>query len=687
LTIDPTPSVIGPFLYLLFLAAALGLFVRIMWKRFMILKKSQPDPRFNRWLDRAKHMFLYAIGQKRIIAGDLIPGLIHAFIFWGFLAVALNSFHHVGKGFIAGFHLPFLGPNNVLGAMYIVFRDIFELIVLIMVVAAIYRRAVIKPARLTLSGEAQLILGFIGILMITDFFMSGAEAVADPPGFAWSPIQNLFAGIMSGASEGTLKAVYISNWWIHTVVLFAFLNLLPLGKHFHVITSLPNVFFSKLDDEGPIGTLNKLDLEDEEAESFGYDKIEDFTWKENLDLYSCTECGRCQELCPAFLSEKPLSPKELIVAYRDHLYAKQDRILGKEGDKEWEGPQLTSEDVVSEDTLWACTTCHWCEEACPLFIGHIDKLTEQRRNLVLMESQFPSELMPVFKGLENNSNPWNIGAASRGDWAEGLDVPFWEDNPDAEYLYYVGCAGSFDDRNKKVSRALVQLLQRAGVSFAVLGTDEPCCGDQARRLGNEYLFQMMAETVIETFKELGVKKIVTTCPHGYNVMKNEYPQMDGTFTVIHHTELLRDLIQQGKLQPEKSLAQKVCYHDSCYLGRYNEIYQEPRHILGHIPGLQLVESELHHQRALCCGAGGGRMWMEENLGTRINQLRLEQMAATDAKLMSVACPFCMTMISDGIKETGREEELSVKDVAELLLEALPEERESDPSLQSGEEKT
>jgi len=657
-------------IYILFLAGALGFFARTMWGRFLLLKKSQPDPRWNRWLERAKHMFLYAIGQKRIIAGDLIPGIIHAFIFWGFLAVGLNTFHHAGKGIIAGFHLPFLGPNNILGALYIVFRDLFEVLVLIMVVISIYRRAVVKPERMTLSGEAQLILSFIGILMITDFFISGAEAVADPPRFLWSPVQALFAGMMGSMGEGALKAVYILNWWIHTIVLFVFLNFLPLGKHFHVITSIPNVFFSKLDDQGPIGTLQKIDLEDENAESFGYSKIEDFTWKQNLDLYSCTECGRCQEFCPAHLTQKPLSPKEIIVDYRDHLYAKQDLILGKIQDKSWDGPQLTSEEVVSEDTLWACTTCHWCEEACPVFIEHIDKLVEQRRNLVLMESSFPQELMPVFKGLENNSNPWNMGAANRGDWTQGLDVPIWEDNPKAEYLYYVGCAGSFDDRNKKVSRALVQLFKKAGVDFAILGAEEQCCGDQARRLGNEYLFQMMAQTNIDIFKELGVKKIVTACPHGYNVMKNEYSQMGGEFTVVHHTELLQDLIRQGKLKLEKPLGQTVSYHDSCYLGRYNQIYQQPREVLAHIPGLQLKEPDLHHQRGLCCGAGGGRMWLEENLGSRINQLRLEQMAATGAKLMSVACPFCMTMIADGIKETNREEELAVKDIAEMVLDSM-----------------
>ncbi|MBL7073868.1 (Fe-S)-binding protein [candidate division KSB1 bacterium] len=668
--LDPTPFPGGFVLYCVLVLGAVVLFAHTIWGRLGLLLKARPDHRFNRWGARVKQLLTYAIGQKRTIGGDPLSGIMHAFIFWGFLAVAINTIHHVGGGFVTGFALPFFSPGSPLGSVYIPVRDVFEILVLIMVVLAVYRRAVVRPDRITQSAEAYLILGLIGILMIADFVMSGTEAAFGPLKHSWSPIQSALCGVFAGMDAGGLKATFITAWWIHIITLFVFLNLLPLGKHFHIITSLPNVFFARLEDEGPVGTPKPLDLEDEAAESFGVSRIEEFTWKQYLDLFSCTECGRCQEFCPAHLTEKPLSPKRIITDYRDHLYAKQPYILSKMGDKQWPGPALTSEEVVSEDVIWSCTTCHWCEEACPLFIEHLDKLVEQRRYQVLMESSFPPELIPVFKGLENNSNPWGIGAASRQDWAQDLEIPLLAENQRVEYLYYVGCAGAFDERNKKVCRSFAKLLQRAGVSFAILGTEEGCCGDQARRLGNEYLFQMMAKANIEQFEGYGVKKILTTCPHGYNVFKNEYPQFGGDFSVYHHSEFIQKLIEGGKFRFRKPLGEKVVYHDSCYLGRYNRIYHPPRQILSSIPGLELVEPILHHHRGLCCGAGGGRMWLEEKIGSRINQMRVDQLAETNAGIVSLACPFCMTMISDGIKETDREGQMDVKDIAELVYESL-----------------
>lgn len=606
----------------------------------------------------------YAFGQLRLLLRERKWGLMHAFIFWGFLVVAIRTVTLFGQGFSPTFHLPLLG--GWLGNIYALTKDIFQVLVTVGVVVLLFRRIVLKPKRLTISLEADLILVAIGILMITDFLMEGAEiATAWTPQAMWSPVGMWIAGIFTatGTSPNALHTWFTVNYFIHTAGILAFLNYLPYGKHFHIITSIPNVFLKKT---APAGALSKMNLEDESVTTFGVEKIGEFSWKQMLDMYSCTECGRCEDQCPAWATDKPLSPKKYMMAIRDHLYKNAEKVRGKKDDL----PAIVPE-TVEPDILWSCTTCRACEEACPVFIEYVDKIIDQRRNLVLMQGAVSPEAQTALRNIETNSNPWGIGFSTRGDWAKDLGVATLAENKDVEYLYFVGCAGSFDERAKKVSRAFVKLLQKAGVSFGILGAEEKCTGDSARRIGNEYLFQTLAKENVEIFNKYGVKKVITTCPHCYNTIKNEFPQFGGNYQVIHHSELLSKLIENGKLKATASMHGKtVTYHDSCYLGRYNEIYDAPRRVLSSIPNLHVEEMGLSRDMGRCCGAGGGRMWMEEKLGTRINHKRLEDIQTqTSATMIATACPFCLTMLSDAVKEKNAPD-MEAYDVAEVLGQSI-----------------
>jgi len=552
-------------------------------------------------------------------------GLMHAFIFWGFLAVALRTILLFGQGIDSDFGMSLV--DSGFGVFYSWFRNIFQVLVLIGVAALLIRRIFVKPKRLTLSAEGIIILIAIALLMTSDFFIHGEPT-------PW----------------------YTFNYFLHIGTVILFLNYLPYGKHFHIITAIPNVFFEKTDSYGALRFLN---LEDEKATSFGVEKISDLNWKQMLDLYTCTECGRCDDQCPATATGKKLKPKTIAILLRDHLNSK------KEGDKS------IIPDVIDPQMIWDCTTCRACEEACPVAIEYVDKIVELRRNLVLMRGEFPAEAQTALRNMETNSNPWGMGHSTRGDWAKPLGIKTLAEDRNVEYLYFVGCAGSFDERAKKISRSLIKCLQTAGVSFGILGTEEKCTGDSARRIGNEYLFQMMAKENIAMFGKYGVRKIITTCPHCFNTIKNEYPQFGGNYEVVHHTELLRDLIAQGKLQPKATgEKQKITFHDSCYLGRYNDVYDAPREILHALPSFEVQEMELSRDKGRCCGAGGGRMWMEEKTGTRINHKRLEDIQTqTQATTVASACPFCMTMLSDATRDKGATQ-IQTKDVAELVAESL-----------------
>jgi Fe-S oxidoreductase len=397
-------------------------------------------------------------------------------------------------------------------------------------------------------------------------------------------------------------------------------------------------------------------------------KLSEFTWKQLFDTDACTRCGRCQDNCPAYLSEKPLSPKKVIQDLKNHLVS-QGKIASQKENPEDQGPPIAGS-VITEDELWACTTCGACQEVCPVFVEVVDKVVDLRRYLVLMESKFAPEVKLFFKNMETNYNPWTIGFATRGDWAKDLKVKTLAEDKSVDFLLWIGCAGSFDERNKKVSRTLVNLLEKAQVNFGILGPEEMCCGETLRRMGNEYLAQILMQQQIELFNKYGIKKIITTCPHCFNTFKNEYSQFKGNYEVFHHTEFLWDLIKKEKLKLNTSVEMSVVYHDSCYLGRYNNIYDAPRNLLKSIQDAQLFEMNRKKDRSFCCGAGGGRMWMEETLGKRINQMRVDQAVQTNASVLASACPYCLTMLGDGIKEKEMEQLISVFDVAELVEKAL-----------------
>jgi len=475
-------------------------------------------------------------------------------------------------------------------------------------------------------------------------------------------ISKLF--VSSEASVYSTKILHVVFWWIHLLLAFGFMGYVAYSKLLHLITSPLNQFFRSFAPAGEVKPIPDI----ENQETFGVAKLQDFTWKQLLDTDACTRCGRCQDNCPAYLSEKPLSPKKVIQDLKDHLTS-QAKSLGKGEDAEKEISPIAG-NVISEDELWACTTCGACQQACPVLVEVIDKVVDLRRYLVLIESKFSPEVKLFFKNMETNYNPWTIGFATRADWAKDLDLKTVAEKGDVDYLLFVGCAGSFDERNRKVTRSLVRLLQKAGVNFGILGTEEICCGETARRMGNEYLAQILMQQNIELFNKYGIKKIITSCPHCFNTFKNEYHQFEGKYQVFHHTEFLWSLFKEGKLRFKTGVEMTATYHDSCYLGRHNNIYDAPRKLLGSIQNTSLVEMEKTKEKSFCCGAGGGRMWMEETIGTRINHMRIDQVASTGASVVATACPYCLTMLGDGIKEKGMESKMAVYDLAELLEKAL-----------------
>ena len=670
-------------LFWLFVVASVGLFAWTAQRRIAALKAGLPDNRFDQPKERWLGVFRFAFAQQRLLR-DKYAGFYHLLIFWGFCVLSLRSVELVLEG-LFGWDLT--AALGLFGHGYQTTKDIFEVLVLLGIALAMTRRVVAKPWRLENSIDAWGTLSFIAALMVTDLLADGAMvALGRGEGWvAWAPVSRLVGGWLAGLGPVALKVVYKLDWWLHLAVLFGFLNFLPYSKHFHVLTSLFNVYFRALE---PTRNLKPMDLE---AEHFGANRIQDFTWKQLLDLYTCVECGRCLENCPTTLTGKPLRPKNFGNDLRDYLYGTrledmaqdkplpEDRKLiggpvpeGSVWDLMKEHGPWNAQDLggaVSSDTIWACTTCGYCEWACPLHITFVDKLVQMRRNLTLEESDFPAEAQAAFKGMERQGNPWNLPQADRAKWADGLAVPTVEEKPDAEYLFWVGCAGSYDAAGQKVSKALVKLLKAADVSFAILGTEEACTCESARRLGNEYLFQSQTEANIEVLKGHGVKKVVTNCPHCLNTLKNEYPSFGGEFEVVHGTELVSRLIADGKLKLEQTVEVDLTYHDPCYLSRYNGQTSAPRAILDAIPGVKLTEMEKHGEATMCCGAGGGRMWLEEKLGKRVNHERFEQALETKATCVAVACPFCNVMLNNAAGETGHEN-VTTTDVLELAAKAL-----------------
>lgn len=658
------------FLFIPFFFAALAFFAVNVKRIISYIKLGQSENRFDNPGERIKNLLKIGLAQSKILR-EPAAGFIHVAIFWGFLLFLAAVVESIIQGFYSPFTLEFLGP---VFSIITLTQDIFGLIVIAAVIWALLRRFVKKVKRLEVEGhafDAAFILTMIIAVVISMFGQNAAHIISKSFQLsAWEvrPVSVLLANTfyVDGTSASTAFEIF---WWIHILIIFTFLNFLPYSKHFHVITSLPNVYFKKIG--GRQHALKKLNLEDENITHYGASDIEHLSWKQLLDGYTCTECGRCTASCPAATTGKKLSPREIIITIRKRTEEKAPFIISDSSDNSEVMNKSLVHNYISEKELWACTTCMACVYECPVAIEHIDSIVDMRRNLVLNESNFPSELNAVFKNLETNGTPWSFNPQERADWAAGLNIKTMAEDPKTEYLFWVGCSGSFDARYQKVSKAFAILMQKANVDFRILGVEEQCNGDTARRLGNEYLAQMMMQANVDTLNGYGVTKIVTGCPHCYNSLKNEYPQFGGNFEVVHHTELISDLLKQGKLEMREEASNSIItFHDSCYLGRYNDIYDSPRDPLKMIKGAKVVEMDRNRDKGFCCGAGGGRMFLEETEGTRINVNRVEEAVNTKADTVASACPFCMTMMADGIKTLDKAEEVLVKDVAEIVLENI-----------------
>jgi Fe-S oxidoreductase len=586
------------------------------------------------------------------------------------------------RGWFPEFHVPGFSMG-LLGGPYAAVKDFFQAAVLVGILIALFRWTVTKPQRLMgflpaearlhsqKHGEAILILVFIGLIMTSGFFYDAGRIVLFAPTSpdaareaAWQPL-SLWLSSLLAHDPGLAQTVATVSWWTHNLVILVFLNLLPLSKHFHIITSIPNVFLGKVE---PKGRLAKTDFT-VETPRFGTSLLPQFSWKQVLDMYSCTECGRCSSFCPATATGKPLAPRQFLLNLRDHLYENQDKVLKATGTDGFE-PVVGEGRPVIDEVIWSCVNCRACEEACPVNIEYVDKIDEIRQHLVQEASRFPEELNRTFRGLETQSNPWGISSDERASWAEGLDVPIITQKPDAEYLYYVGCGGSFDSHNRKATQAFVKILKGAGVSFAILGKEELCNGETARRLGNEYLYQTMAEQLAGVINRYNVKKILVNCPHCFNTLKNEYPEFGGNWDVESAAVFVNRLKEEGKLKLTETFQKNVVYHDSCNYGRFNDIYEEPRALINAVPGAKLTEMDLNRSQGTCCGAGGGRMWMEERADQRVNVMRTDQALEKNPQVIATSCPYCRIMMGSGINEKGMAEKVEVMDVMEIVAKNM-----------------
>jgi Fe-S oxidoreductase len=654
------------------MAAALlggfGLFFIRVKDLVLIMQSVHGEASFelNRIPERIQLLFTDVLGQSNVRRKPM-PGWAHTLIFFGFLAVQPHSLELMIQGVFPGFHVAPWIPG--LYGAYLFVADILAFLVLMGLGYALYRRLFLKPKYLTDGLDARLIILFTAVIIITFHLINAFLLVPSIGGsfdyaryFTISKVIYHIFDINSLAPT-TARSGFEIVYWIHILTILGFLIYIPGSKHLHLLAAVPNVFLKPL--ERPKAML-VTDIEDEETETFGLGNVSELNWKNVLDLYACTECGRCEAHCPADTTGKPLSPKRVIHDSKIDLFSQAKAILAK--DYESVLPLVREKSPVSGDVLWACTTCRACEDICPVNIQHLDIILEARKYQVLMESNFPPEMQETFTNFENQSNPWGFGSDTRADWAKGLDVPLVTDNPEADILYFVGCAGSFDDRGKKITRAMARVLQKAGVNFAILGEEERCNGDVARRAGNEYLAQMMIAENVEILNQYKPKKILTACPHCFNTIKNEYPQFGAKYDVVHHTEFLLDLFRQGKLKTNGTLNENLTFHDSCYLGRWNGIVDAPRQLLQMVNGGRpLSEMERNRTEGFCCGAGGARMFMEETIGKRINHERAEEIIRTGATGVAAACPFCITMLRDGINDINGE--LEVKDIVEIIDEA------------------
>ncbi|WML46275.1 (Fe-S)-binding protein [Neobacillus sp. PS3-40] len=678
-------------------AYAISLFVYVVKTRIDFIKLGKKSEFDNDVKKRLEKIWINVFGQKKLLK-DKKSGAIHVMFFYGFLLVQFGAIDFIWKGLKPGAHLP-LGP---LYSGFTFFQEMVSLVILVAVIWAFYRRYIEKLVRLKRNFKSGLVLLFIGGLMISVLLGNGMGIIWHGEDPTWSePVASLIAIVLSGIGKTASIAIFYVAWWLHLLFLLSFLVYVPQSKHAHLIAGPANVYFNSLDVPGK---LKKIDFEDESQETFGVGKITDFTELQLVDLYACVECGRCTDVCPATGTGKMLSPMDLIVKLRDHLTNYGATVTSKQP---WvpklafthtKGNQLAIAagglgaeesaasliydpsligDVITEEEIWACTTCRNCEDQCPVMNEHVEKIIDLRRYLVMTEGKIKPDAQKAMQNIERQGNPWGLNRKAREEWRDArtdVVVPTVKElsksGEEFEYLFWVGSMGSYDNRSQKIALSFAKLLNEAGVKFAILGNKEKNSGDTARRLGNEFLFQELATKNIEEMEKSGVKKIVAIDPHAYNTFKNEYPDFGLKAEVYHHTEVLARLVKEGRLVPKYEVNETITYHDSCYLGRYNNVYEQPRDVLKAIPGVKLVEMERSRENAMCCGAGGGLMWVEEDTGERINEARTEQALEVKPTVISSACPYCLTMLSDGTKAKEVEETVQTLDIAELLEKSV-----------------
>src|SRR5690625_179842 len=670
---------------------AIYLFARAVATRVAYIRLGKEEAYDVALKERLKRVGTVVFGHSKLFK-DKKSGLIHLMLFYGFILVQFGAINMFNMGLAPGNHLP-LDP---LYTGFKFFQEIVTLSILLSVVWAFYRRYLEKLPRLDQGWQASLVLIFIATLMATVLLGNGMAHLWLGTEATWSePVASLVAAMFSWMSPAAAMSAYYVLWWIHTITILVFLVYIPHSKHAQLIAAPINVFFSQ---KVP-GKLEPFDFEaaiaDEENMSFGVGKVEDFTRRQMIDYYACTECGRCTSVCPAATTGKMLSPMDIMLKIRDHLNEKGAAITGKsswvpsyafagqpsnqlanmdreEATKQMSAVQLVG-DVITEEELNACTTCRNCEDACPVMNEHVGQIIDMRRYLVMTEGKMDPDIQRAVTNIERQGNPWGLSKRDRVKWREQDETVYAptvqelrKEDKDFDYLFWVSSMGSYDNRSQKIAVAFAKLMNKAGVNFVILDNRENNSRDTVRRIVNEFLFQDIARKNVKAFERFGVKKIVTIDPHAYNIFKNEYADLGFEGEVIHHTQMLYDLVMDGRLKPQREINERLTYHDSCYLGRYNGVYDPPREILKAIPGLELVEMERSFDNGMCCGAGGGLMWTEETVGTRVNIARTEQAIAVEPSMISSACPFCLTMLSDGTKAKEVDQDISTMDVAEIL---------------------
>ncbi|MDA8194098.1 MAG: heterodisulfide reductase-related iron-sulfur binding cluster [Thermaerobacter sp.] len=652
-------------LFILVVTLALLWFGLLVQDKLRLVALGQPADRSSQPMARWRSVLVYVFGQKRLFK-DRYSGPMHFVIFWGFIFLSIGTVIFLIRGIV-----PAVGAlSGPLAVAVNSLTDVMAVAVVIALAMAGYKRYVMRPKRLVRNIDAAAVLGLIFVVVVSDLAIE-AFTIALHPHAPYAPLGTPLGGWLRSYGVQLDRGGLLVADWVKLVTLMGFLVYLPYSKHFHLAVAPFNIYHRNLE---PLGKLPSLNLEDENAESFGVGQVTDLTWADLLDAYACVQCGRCTEQCPANATGKTLSPKQIMVDLRHHLERVGPILLTPPAQRSASDAALLETPlaggVTSSADLWSCTTCGACVEACPVFDEHVVKIVGMRRHLVLTQGDIPPEAQSFFRNVENAGNPWGLGAEKRQEFADQMGIKDLSRGDTAAVVYWMGCAATYDDRARKVAEATVRLLKEAGVDVGVLGALETCNGEASRRMGNEYLFQAMARQNVDNLNELGVKTILTTCPHCFNTLKNEYGEFGGSYEVMHHAEFLAQLVREQRLSPQNGLPMTVTYHDSCYLGRYNDMFDPPRDVLAAVPGVELVEMEQNRERSFCCGAGGGRMWMEEREGTKINRTRTEQALATGAATIATACPFCLTMMRDGVQAAGSEKTVEVRDFSEILADFI-----------------